>query len=160
VFLQPVAGEGLDDHPRAIRFQCVPHVRGGAYRVPHVVQAIEGGYEVVPGAAVALGARRLETDPFRDSRLPRALARHLYRWAVVVEAVEGRAGVALCHEYGRGAIATSYIRRPCAGFQPVLHAIERRDPRLDQVGGVVGAEEPLGPVKEPTVMLVPPYPLA
>ena len=57
VVLDAVVGERLDDHPGAVGGQRLAHVRGGADRVAHVVQAVEEGDQVVAAARVVLGAR-------------------------------------------------------------------------------------------------------
>ncbi len=42
-----------------------------------------------------------------------------------------------------------------AGAQLRLDAVERRDPRVDEVGDVAGAEEALGALEQRVVVLVP-----
>src|SRR5205823_3245083 len=47
VIRQRVAGQRLDDQPGAVRVERLPDVPGRADRVAHVVQAVEGGDEVI-----------------------------------------------------------------------------------------------------------------
>ena len=47
-----------------------------------------------------------------------------------------------------------------AGLELRLRAVQRRDPGLDQVGLVAGAEEALGALEEPGVVLAPGMPAA
>ena len=95
VVLDAVAGERLHDQPGAVGVERCEDVPGRAHGVAHVVQAVEGRHEVVAGARVALGRRRLEADASRHAGVARPPARPLDRGAVVVEAHERRGGVRL-----------------------------------------------------------------
>ena len=156
VVLDAVAGERLDDHPRAVGGERLAHVPGRADRIAHVVQAVEGRDEVVARRREAGGRRDLEAHAVGDARRRGALARPLDRRRVVVEADEGRARERLRHEDGRRAVpaadvgdaarrARSFASTPSSAG---IHAGTR-------LRGVAGAEEALGALEHAVVVLVP-----
>jgi hypothetical protein len=62
-----VAGQRLDDQPGAVGVERLPDVPGGADRVAHVVQAVEGRDEVVAVPGERLGGRGLEAGAAADA---------------------------------------------------------------------------------------------
>ena len=130
-------------------------VPGRGERVAHVVQAVEGGDQVVAGAGEGRGRGDLEAHPVGDAGVAGPLARQLDRLVVVVRA--GEPGVrVLLREQDRGrAEPAADVGDGGAGPQLVLHAVERRDPGRDQVGDVAGAEELLAAGEHVGVLLVP-----
>ena len=67
----------LDDQPRAVGGECLADVAGGAEGVAHVVQAVEGGRQVITGAGELRGAGSLEGDPVGHSGVAGPLAGNL-----------------------------------------------------------------------------------
>ena len=79
---------------------------------------------------------------------------------MVVEAHEARRRKRLRHEDRRGAVTAADVGHPAALLELGLDALERRDPRRDEVDGVPRPEEPLGPFEQPGIVLVPAHALA
>ena len=129
-----------------------------ADRVAHVVQAVERGDQVVPGAAV--GGRRpdLEADPLGHARLLRPAACDLDRSGVVVRADEGRVRERLGHQDRGRAVAAADVGHDRPALQLGHDPVQRGQPLGDQVRVVHGPEEPLAAVKHVTAVLVPAEP--
>ena len=97
----------------------------------------------------------LEPAAVRDPGLAGASVGGVDRVRMRVEADEARRRIGLRHDDRRGAVAAADVGDARAGPQPRLHAVEGRDPRLDQVAEIRRAEEPLDAVEERVVVLVP-----
>src|SRR5207248_473558 len=79
-----VGGHGLDDEPGAVGLERLADVPGRGQRVAHVVQAVEGGGQVVPGPGEGRRRGHLEVDPVGGALLTGVLAGHLDRLVVVI----------------------------------------------------------------------------
>ena len=155
VFLHAVAGDRLDDHPHAVGRERGAHLAGGADRVAHVVQAVERRDEVVGAGRERVGVLGRERHAVVDPGGGRQAARLGDRAVVGVGAVDARVRVALGDHDRRGALAASDVGDAAAGGELLVHAVERRDPGLDDVGAVAGLEEAPAAVVDVVVVLVP-----
>ena len=158
VLRQRVAGQRLDDQPGAVRVDRLPDVPGRADRVAHVVQAVEGGDEVVPGPGEGLRGRDLEPGPVGQPGVGGALARGVDGRLVVVRADDRGRGVGLGQQHGRRPVAAADVGHPAAGGQLLRHAVQRRDPAGGEVGDVTRPEEHLAAGEHVLVVLVPAHP--
>ena len=70
------------------------------------------------------------------------------------------AGNASRHQNRRRAVAAADVGHPRARPQLLDDAVERGQPRVHQVREIAGAEEPLGPLEQVVVVLVPAHALA
>ena len=131
---------------------------GRSERVAHVVQAVERRRQVITGAGEARRRRDLEPDPIGDAGVGGSLAGDLDRLVVVVRPGEPRVGVLLGEQDGGCAEPAADVGDRGAGPQLVGHAVQRRDPGRDQVGGVAGPEELLAAGEHALVVLVPAHP--
>src|SRR5581483_6290168 len=104
---------------------------------------------------VVLAAGYRETDPVGDAGGLGAAARCRDRRRVVVETDERRARIGLGEENSGRPVAAPDVRHQRALPQLRLHAIEGRNPGLDEMGLVAGAEEALDSVEQAVVVLVP-----
>ena len=135
-------------------------MRRGPHWIAHVVQGVEDTDEVVALAREVLRAGHLEADAVADPRaLGGALCR-LDRRGVVIEADELGVRVGLGHHDRRGAVSAPDVGDPSPRQQLLLDALERGQPRRDEVGDVAGPEEQLGAAEEVAVVLLPPEALA
>ena len=82
------------------------------------------------------------------------------RGLVVVEAPKARVRVRGRHDDRRRAVPAADIGHLASGPQFGVGTVQRRDPGLHEVGAVAGTEEPLGPLKQIGVMLMPADPVA
>src|SRR5204862_292949 len=155
VVLYPAARERLDDQPRAVGLELLQHVRRGAGRIAHVVQAVEGAHEVVVAAGEVLRSRHLKRRGAIDALLARELTRSRDRGLVVVEAHEGRIRERGGHDRRRRAGAAAEVGHLGAALELLEHAVERGKPLRDQVRRVARAEEALGAGEQAVVVLVP-----
>src|SRR4051812_25637679 len=127
--------------------------RGG--RIAHVVQRVEDADEVVSALGEVLGRCDFEADSVGDAGLGGALARDVDRGLVIVEADHVRAGIRLREQNRGGAVPASEVGDRTASAQLLVHPVERRYPRRNEVRNVSGLEQPLGPVKQVVMVLVP-----
>src|SRR5262249_45981023 len=85
IVFEPVAGDRLDDHPRAVGLQGWPAMRRRARRVAHIVQAIEKGDEVKIFFRIVLRRPDLEPGVRGDAVLAGMSLRMLDRaWMEIV----------------------------------------------------------------------------
>lgn len=77
-----------------------------------------------------------------------------------IEAGEFRFRERFGHDNGRRSVPTADICDLRSRFQFCVDAIERREPVLDEVGGVARAEELFRPAKQTVMMLLPSQPRA
>ena len=148
VLLDAVAGERLDEQPGAVR-PSVAHVRGGADRVAHVVQAVEERDEVVALPGNSFAARDLEASPDRR-RPPRARARARARsTARGSRSRRSSTRERLRHDDRRRAVPAADVGDARAALE--LRLRRRRGPgstATTRLRVVAGTEEPLGALEE------------
>ena len=128
---------------------------GRADGVTHVVQAVEHRHQVVVLAGVAGGGLDLEADAIAHAGLLGAAAGGLDRLVVVVGADERRVGEGAGHDDRRGAVAAADVGDAGAPLELVGDAVERRQPRVDEIGVVARPEEALAALVDVMVVLVP-----
>ncbi len=102
---------------------------GGAYRITHVVQAIEDGDEVVVLSRILLGRGLLERNPIGDTCKFGGITGCFDRFIVIIESEELRLRECFCHQDSRSALPAAYVRDPRAGFEFFLHICKRGNPR-------------------------------
>ncbi len=107
----------------------------------------------MPGNSFAFG--HLEGDAVGDTFALSRFAGRLDRLVVIVEAEELGLGKGLGHQHGGGALAAANVGHARAGFELLLNAVKRGNPRAHEIGGVAGTEELLAAVKDAVVVLVP-----
>src|SRR3546814_9338331 len=73
---------------------------------------------------------------------------------------EGGVGECLCHQQRAGTVPAADVSGLATGLQPLDHAVERRQPLMQQVCVVAGAEETFGAVEQAGVVLAPFHALA
>src|SRR3546814_4474319 len=88
------------------------------------------------------------------------LFRSFDRGRVVVVADEGGVGECLCHQQRAGTVPAADVSGLATGLQPLDHAVERRQPLMQQVRVVAGAEETFGAVEQAGVVFAPFHALA
>src|ERR1700730_10237020 len=74
---------------------------------------------------------------------------------MIVKTPEARVGVGLGHDDRRRAMAAANVGNLTAGLQFFFDAIERRNPRCDQVRGITRAEETLSAYKQIRIVFTP-----
>src|SRR3546814_1843567 len=105
--------------------------------------------------------RSTRTDTlFPYTTLFRSPARDFDRGRVVVVADEGGVGECLCHQQRAGTVPAADVSGLATGLQPLDHAVERRQPLMQQVCVVAGAEETFGAVEQAGVVFAPFHALA
>ena len=128
-----------------------------APRVAHVVQAIEHGDQVESGFGDGFRRHGLEADTVAQLMLVRVLARSFDRRLVEIEADKAALGIGLGHQQRRKADAAANIGHLRARLQPILDAVERRDPRLNDIVHIARTEERAGRAEQTAGMIAPPY---
>ncbi len=109
VVLDVVARGRLDEQPDPVGGEGLVHPLRRAHRVAHVVQGVEGGHQVVAGAAERGCRGHLELDPVLHPGRGGPLDGGADRGRVVVGADEARGREGLGHEHGRGAVAAADV---------------------------------------------------
>ena len=79
---------------------------------------------------------------------------------MVIETRELGVRVGLGHEEGAGPVAAADVGDRCTLLELCHHAVERGQPRTDQVVIVAGTKESLGAAEQAAVLLVPAKALA
>ena len=155
VVLEPVAGGGLDDHPHAVAARAWS-ARGAPRRPGRPCRAGSRTWSRGrsrrrcsrrPGATSKTGRRR--RPRVRGGGRPRSSPRGSRSPA------NSERGNACGHQDRRGAVAAADVGDAGAALQPLDDAVERRQPRADQVRVVAGPEEPLAALVDVVVVLVP-----
>ena len=131
------------------------HVPRRADRVAHVVQAVEHRHQVVALAGVGSGRLNLEADAIAHAGLLGAQASGLDRLGVVVRTDEHRVREGAGHENRRSAVTAANVGDPGAPLELCDDAVERGQPRVDEIGVVARAKEPLAALVDVMVVLVP-----
>src|ERR1700733_2672491 len=155
-----VSGERLDDHPGSIAFQAFADVRGGSYRIAHIVQTIKKCYEVVVLSRITFRLGYFELDSIGDTGILGTLFRGSNGHAVIVKAEKLGIGKGLRHQDGGGAKAAPHIRHRRPSGQLFCDSCHRRNPRADKVRGIPRPEKTLSADEQVRIMLVPTHPLA
>ena len=153
--LDRVGGVRLDQQPCAVRSQRLADPPSGTERVAHVVQAVEGGHQLVSGAREGLCRTYLEGDPVRDTRIGGLLARELDRLRVVVRADDRALRKGLAEQHRRRPEPAADVGDPCSARQLLHNAVEGRDPGGHEVGDVARTVERVAPDEDVVVVLVP-----
>src|ERR1700676_865924 len=141
VVFEPVVGEWLDNHPGAIWRQRLADVMRGAGRVAPVVKTIEEADQIKALGREILRRTGLERDPLADAGFASGFARRFYRVHMIVVAEEFRIGEGLRHQNGGSAMAAPDIRNAATLLQLRHDTIQRRQPFVDKVMIVGGAED-------------------
>src|SRR5208282_1054623 len=160
IVLQLVAREWLDDHPGAILLEPAVHVRRSARGVAHVVQTIEERHEVVVLARKRFRAGYFELDAVPYACIARALFGGFDRFVVVIESGKLGFGIGLGHQNRRCAQTTAYVGDPRSAFQFFIYALERRNPRSDEICSIARPKKSFRAHKQFGVMLMPTHSLA
>src|ERR1700730_10335420 len=155
VVFEPVVGEWLDNHPGAIWRQRLADVMRGAGRVAHVVKTIEEADQIKSLGREILRRTGLERDQLADAGFASGFARRFYRVHMIVVADEFRIGEGLRHQNGGSAMAAPDIRNAATLLQLRHDTIQRRQPFVDKVMIVGGAEDALGTAEQAAIVFVP-----
>src|SRR5262249_44352998 len=108
---------------------------------------IEDGAKIVVLSRELLGLGHLEGDAIGEALGPSGFPSGFDRFVVIVESVEAGVGVGLGHQDGGGALAAAHVGHTRAGLKLLLDAVEGRNPRSYQIGGISGTEELFAAVK-------------
>src|SRR6267143_4589324 len=126
-----------------------------AYRIAHVVETIEDGNEVVVLAGKLYGLGDTKVEANLETFPGRCGAGALDGFVVIVKSEELRFWEGFGHQHGGCAFAAAHVGDFGAGFKLGLHALQRRNPRANEVGCVAGPEEFLAAMKHGIVVLMP-----
>ena len=128
---------------------------GRAGWIAHVVQAVEMGDEIEAAPRIIRRAGHVERDAVGHSGLAGPLIRCLDRRSVHVEAKETALRIRLGHKDGRSPVPAADVGRSGPGGKLGLDAVQRGNPRRDQIATIVRAEESFGAGKQSAIVLAP-----
>src|ERR1700704_6886086 len=126
-----------------------------AYRIAHVVQAVEEANKVIVLRRIGLGGLDLEPPATAKPGTLCGLARGRDRPRMIVEAKEARVRKCLRHQPRRDAVSAADVGDLGAALQLFNNAVKGGQPFLHQVVLVAGAEETRGAAEQAFAAPVP-----